>query len=230
VLNKSNGSPPVNNPCTYKESTKRCVKKKQTTNAPNPRRRVVSRIPDKFIRKTKFAKFHKLGDEDVRNDNENDKLYKYKQKDIRKVMMSMYKRNLRFNHMINNIEPFSFDEDFHDMYEEAVKKYVREKNDVKIGDIVYMEHEYEERQYYGLYMVEYDPSTKTKVIRYTEGLHGYRIPKEIYEHVKDLSYARVKIQYFYGHYLEPGFNVKAMFDWGLGNDDKNDMLYKIPRK
>lgn len=59
------------------------------------------------------------------------------------------------------------------------------------------------------------------------GIYSLKIPKNIYDQVKYLSYSKVNVKEFYDYFLSDAKNTKKLMDWGLGDDED---LFKVPRK
>jgi hypothetical protein len=109
-------------------------------------------IPDK-------ASLHLMGD--LNN------LYRYNnwKEDMRKYYIKSYikyDKDLEdFDTLLNNEENWYFK---HQLYTETIHNLLITDDKYKIGDVFYIEHEYETRQYYGIGRISYDIENNKKIL------------------------------------------------------------------
>jgi hypothetical protein len=131
---------------------------------------------EKEIRTNHESKFYSFGDPY--------NLYKYEifQKKILEIANETYEHSyVSFDDIDSSRK--------HQIYQYIVNKIIKEeKDDFCIGDIVYMEHPYESRQYYGLYLILIDEKGEKYLYNYMHsGLYVYsenqKLVKELLEKI-----------------------------------------------
>ena len=139
----------------------------------------IDEIPSNIKRKpNSYAKFHPFG-------NPESEMPLYSNKDIQKYM----------NKVNPNYESLNKGEKWA-VYNQACKLMVIENDKFKIGDIIYIVQNDDDRQYLGINIISYDLKKKRKTVFETEGLCGYVIYHEklLATIMKTLRYTKTGIE------------------------------------